>query len=179
MRIFKNVFSKLYVFLIWIIFSTMIWGWIFNLVTDTTVDKKVTLFIEAPVLQDTELAVYLEEDMPEGIKMIKVHPFSYAMINADLLLGSDLFIVRESNIEQYAEDLAPIDPSLYDGDSEIYYIDSVAYGIKVYDHATKSGLAAEYIEYYDEDCYLFFGADSTHISDGAALRVAERLLELK
>ena len=178
MKLIKRVFSQLYLFLIWIILSTMIWGWVFNLITDTSADKKITVFVEVDEMKELELTLELEKDMPEGIKMIKVHPFSYALLDSNTLLGSDVFIVKASNIAQYAPDFAlPPEGALPEG--EVYYIDGAAYGVKVYDVKSGEGIAAEYITYADEDMYLFYGAGSTHLGDGKAEYTVRKLFELQ
>ena len=54
-------------------------------------------------------------------------------------------------------------------------------GVKIWDAASGTGAAEDYLGYEPgEDYYLFFNADSPHLSsgDGAALRVAEELLKL-
>ena len=42
-----------------------------------------------------ELDARLEEDLPEGIRMIRVHPFSYAAFDESALLQADLYIVHQ------------------------------------------------------------------------------------
>ena len=159
MRFLKNVFSQLHTFVLWALMSAILWSWIFTMVTDTSPQKKVQIYIYVDELRDTDLAVYLEQDLPDGIKMVKVHPFTYAMLNVDLLENSDLFILPESMVGEYEELLLP------GGEA-----------VKVYDPDTGSGAAEDYISYSDEDYYLYFGAKSLHLDDGAAKYVADRLL---
>ena len=163
MRILKNIASNLHIFLIWAVLSAMLWSWIFTLVTDTSPDKKVTVYCHVPEVQDTALAIELEKDMPEGLKMIKVHSFDYAMFNVESISSGDIFIIPVSEIQQFARDLAPVG-----GEN----------GVKVYDSETGTGIAAEYISYGDEDYYLFLGAGSAHLEDGKALAVAGSLLKI-
>lgn len=164
MRILKNIVSHLYIFLLWAVLSAMLWAWIFTLVTDTSSDKKITVYCHVPEIQDTALAVELEKDMPEGLKMIKVHPFSYVMFNVESISSGDIFIIPVSEIEQFAEDLAPVG-----GEN----------GVKVYDSRAGTGVAMEYINYGQEDYYLFLGAGSSHLEDGKALVVAEAIMAMK
>ena len=159
MRILKNIFSHLHIFLLWAVLSTMLWAWIFTFITDTTSDKKVTVYCHVPKVKGTELAVKLEENMPEGLKMIKVHSFDYVMFDTSAITQGDIYIIPESETEPFAEDLK--------GD-----------GVKVYDCETKTGIASEYIIYGEEDYYLFLGAGSVHLDDGKALIIAEELLKL-
>lgn len=161
MRVIKNIFSQLHSFVLWFLASALFWMWIFNFVTDVSVEKKVTVYCDVPEIRDTALAVTLEEEMPQGLKMIKVHAFSYVMFNMDAIGYGDIYIVPESKIEEYADFFAPEDD-----------------GIIVYDASSGTGIAQEYITYGDEDYYLFLGAGSAHIEDGKALEVAQHLLTL-
>ena len=179
-KFFKNLGSIITAILAWIVLSTIFWGWLFNLVTDTTPAHKVTFFIESEALEDDELAFLLEEDMPEGIKMIKVHPFSFAFFDSNTLLSADVYIVKKSNIEQYRDSFAPLDGALSSGEyGDVYAIDSEPYGIKVYDAATGEGILSSFATYPDEDCYLFIGSASAHLEDGISYIYAERLLNIK
>ena len=163
MRFLKNVFSQLHTFVLWLLMSALFWGWIFTMVTDTTPDKKLTVYCQVPALEDTALAVKLEEEKPEGLRMVKVHSFSYVMFNTDDFYQADIFILPASEIETYAELLGPV------GERR---------GVKVYDAETGAGIALEYIRYPEEDCYLFLGTGSAHLEDGKALAMAETLLAL-
>ena len=160
MRVLKNIFSHLHIFALWAVLSAMFWMWIFTFVTDTTPDKKITVYCHVPEVMGTELAVRLEENIPEGLKMIKVHSFDYVMFDTSAITQGDIYIIPASETEPFAEDLS--------GD-----------GIKVYDHETKTGIALQYITYGEEDYYLFFGANSVHVEDGKALIIAEELLNLQ
>ena len=164
MRILKNIFSQLHTFALWLVISSLFWGWIFTFVTDTTPEKKVTVYCDTPEVHDTELAAALEENMPEGLRMIKVHPFDYVMFSVDDFYQGDIFIVPASELETYAEVLAPVDGER---------------GVKVHDAIAGTGIATAYIQYENEDYYLFFGVNSVHLEDGKALEVAQELLTMK
>lgn len=187
MRTFKRILSQIPLCLAWIIISTVFWGWIFTLATDTVPAKKVTVFIDAYKVEDTYLSARLEEDMPSGLKMIKVHPFSYTVFDSHTINNADIFIVRAGDIETYITEFIPISA---DGEHEYYYHDGSPYGIKVYDAKTGEGIASEYITYYtsqteEYDCYLFFCKNSPHIgkengaADGFAFDIADILINLK
>ena len=176
-RFFKNVGSHIYLFLAWIVLSTIFWGWIFNIVTDTTPAKKITVFIEAESLDDKALAQYLSDDLPDGIKMVKVHPFSYAFFDSETLLSSDVFIVKESNIEKYSGSFYPLGEKFSPG--EYYENGDGVLGFKVYDAAEQRGILSDYAVFGDEDCYIFIGAKSPHIEDGFALDTLKKLIEIK
>lgn len=164
MRALKNIFSQLHTFVLWLLASALFWGWIFTVVTDTAPEKKITVYCDVPQMRDTDLAVALEEDMPEGLRMIKVHSFGYVMFDVESIDKGDIFIIPVSDMEDCAEFLAPVE-----GEQ----------GIKVYDAASGEGAAESYIQYADEDYYLFLGSGSAHIEDGKALAVARQLLALE
>lgn len=163
MKILKNIVSQLHTFVLWLLASAIFWGWIFTFVTDTSSDKKITVYCHVPAVQDVALAVELEKQMPEGLEMIKVHSFDYVMFNTESIELGDIFIIPVSEIETYAGSLIPA------GDDQ---------GVKVYDAFTGEGIAKDYIQYADEDFYLFLGAGSVHLEDGRAMEVAAELLTL-
>lgn len=162
MRFLKNVFSQLHTFVLWALASVLFWGWIFTFVTDTSPEKKVTVYCDVPEIRDIDLAVALEERKPEGIRMIKVHPFDYVMLNVDNMENGDIFIIPGSQREEYTDFLA--DP---------------AGGVLVWDADAGRGGAASYIGYTDEDYYLFLGANSPHREDGKAMEVARQIIGME
>ena len=166
MRVLKNIFSQLHTFLLWLLASVIFWGWIFTLVTDVPPAEKVTVYCHVPGIRDTALAAALEEQMPEGLRMIKVHSFDYVMFDVESIRLGDIFILPASEIELFAGDLAPVG-----GEP----------GVKAYDAAAGTGIAMAYIQYEaaGEDFYLFLGAGSVHLEDGKALEVALRLLAME
>ena len=162
----KNIFSQLHTFLLWLLVSVIFWSWIFTLVTDVPPAEKVTVYCHVPGIQDTALAAALEEHMPEGLRMIKVHSFDYVMFNVESIELGDVFIIPASEIGIYGENLVPV------GEEP---------GVKVYDAAAGSGIAMAYIQYEaaNEDFYLFLGARSVHLEDGKALDVVRELLAME
>ena len=86
MRVLKNIFSQLHSFVLWALFSALLWGWVFSFVTDTSIEKKVTVYCYVPEIRDTELSAKLEEDMPEGLKMIRVRSFEYVMMDMEAIV---------------------------------------------------------------------------------------------
>lgn len=182
MRIFRNIFSQMHRWVLWALLSAIFWGWIFTLLTDAPPARKVVLYAQVESCRSEELALRLEEDKPEGIKLIQAQPFSYALFGNGLLEG-DLYVVRASDMETFLPDFAPLEDEDFDcGERELYRQDGHVYGVKIYDAASKTGAAAEYLDYDpQEDFYLCMRADSLHLGggDGAALRIAEALLKLK
>lgn len=164
MRVLKNIFSQLHTFVLWLLVSAMFWGWIFTFVTDTVPAKKVTVYCRVPALEERLLAARLEEDMPEGLRMIQVHDFDHVMMDTSSFDRGDIFIVPASEDAEFVQDLIPPE-----GDG----------GIKIYDAESGEGAAMEYIQYGGEDYFLYLGSGSAHLDDGAALAVAHELLALE
>lgn len=164
MRILRNILSQLHSFVLWLLASVMFWGWIFTLVTDTVPEKKVTVYCHVPAVEDTVLAAELEKSMPEGLRMIQVHTFDYVMLDTASFDRGDIFIVPASEDPEFVKDLVPLEGGE---------------GTKVYDAAAGEGAATAYIQYEDEDYYMYLGAGSAHLDDGAALAVAREILAMR
>ncbi len=183
MRVLRRIFSRLYVYILWFFLAALTAGLLFSRLGDTDAAHKVTLFADVDGMRDVELAAYLEEDLPEGIRMIQVHPFSYAMFDSAGLLGADLYIIPESHVEEYAESFRAIGGAVFDAEGG-YVREGELWGVRVWDAARGEGVAAEYIDYPDEDCWLFFNAGSAHVrsisgeGDDAAVETARRLLNM-
>lgn len=184
MKTVKTILSNLPLFIIWALASVMIWAWIFTITTDADPSRKLVVFVEADSADVKALDLELEKELPDGIKMIRVHTFDYAMFDDGSIQSADIYIVRTSDMEQYAADLAPL-PDGFDG--EKYTIDGKAYGVKAYDAKTGRGIADGFIRYDTgsgarEDRWLCFGAKSLHLAsnenavDGSAADLARRLL---
>ena len=165
-RFLRNVFSQLHSFAAWAIVAAIFTGWIFTNVTDTKAAKKVEIFVNAYEMENMELRLELEENLPEGIRMIKVHRFTEALFGDRTFLNADIYIVRASDVEELRD--------AFSGE-----------GIKVYDAETGRGAADGFISYWvpgaeSEDYYLFYGINSLHTGkqDTAAFYVAERFMEI-
>lgn len=181
MMFFKNIKAQFFIYAVWALMAVMFWSWIYGFVTDTGTGQKVTVFADVARLEDKALAIRLEKDMPEGIKMIKVHSFEYAMFDSTAITSADIYIINESDIETYLVDFRQMDFELQlpEG-STLYYADGLPYGIKVHNNNGLS-TADEYIGYGDNVYYMFFGKQSPHFGeqDNAAVIIAERILDMR
>ena len=193
MKPMKRLWNLIPAMILWGMLSVFLWGWIFTFLTDTQPENKLTLFIDAAVTDGTGLAVQLEETLlDDTISMVKVHPFTYAMLDSEPLRQSDVYIVRASHVEEYREWFAPwsVGFSVKDGSDEaLLLLDGAPYGIRVYDAATGTGIGQNFINYHDpalpdEDYYLMLGKASLHLTanegglDDRAILLAEALLSL-
>ena len=179
-RCLKRFFSRLPAYVLWLLFSAVLWSWIVGLCTDTTPAKKVTLFLDVPAVEDAALSAALEEALPDGLKMVKAHSFSYVLFQSDALEQADLYVLPASEMEEFREKLLPLDGL---GAPDAWTSGGAVYGLRCYDARAASGAAAELVQYTapdkpEEDHFICISKNSAHIADGAAMRVALRFLEL-
>jgi len=175
--------------LMWLLLSAMVWGWIFTFLTDTAPEKKISIFAYAPVPGAKEIALQLEQHMQGELEMVKVHPFTFAMMDGGQLETADLLILGASRAQEYQALFAALPDEISDA-GELFSMGGVAYGVKIYDAALDRGPLRPHILYLDEetgrpeDFYLFFGANSLHTPgnpgavDDQALHFARLLLEM-
>ncbi len=185
MKTLKKLWNLLPAMLLWLMISVFLWGFVFARLTDTQPENKLTLFVDAKVPQATRLAVQLEDNLlDETIQMVKVHPFTYAMVNGQGLRQADVYIVRASHVEEYRDWFAPLPEALAADQPEenLLLLDGTPCGLRLYDAATQTGSNLWAIQYQDpalpdEDYYLFIGAASVHLEDGKAVQLAQSLLK--
>lgn len=172
MRVLKAIGSKWHVYVSWMILSAVFWGWIFTLVTGAPAEKKVTLFLLTPACRDVALDEELEKTMPEGLRQVRAHLFSYTMFDGTELLNADLYVLPAGEYDSYAGSFRPL-PEAFSDREGVWTDGGVAYGLPV------RGAASRWVTYEpDETYYLFFGINSVHADDGAAESVAESFLHL-
>lgn len=172
MKKLKPFFDLFPAMLMWLMLCIFLWGFVFSALTDFPAAEKVTLFVDAPLAEETRLATAMEQAVSAPVRAVQVRPFAYAMMGSEEIEQADLYIVPAANVETYREWFAPL-PEGLQGD---LLLEGVPYGILVWDAATQTGVARETIHYPDEDCYLLFGAASRHAEDGQAAACALVLL---
>lgn len=173
--------------MIWLILSVLFWCWIFTFLTDTDAAHKITVFADTAACSEKELALILEEDLPEEIRMVKVHRFSYAMFNSDGIRNADLYIFRASDLETVRDWLAPL-PEGFADRASLFDENGTPLGITVYDPAGTAA-AESFLTYFapgetPELCYLAFGISSLHLPGNeealtTSAGVAEKILLLQ
>lgn len=172
--------------LLWAMLSIFLWSFVFNFLTDVPASEKVVLFIDAPLTEETRLAVQLEEAAGDAVEMVQVRPFSYAMMGSEEIENADLYIIGESSIGEYGDWFAPLPEALRTG--TLLERDGQPIGVKVWDAATGAGVAEEIIGYTSpnkvmEDHYLLVGKKSLHVQshenavDDAAVNCALALMK--
>ena len=148
---------------IWALVAVFFSSFVFYQITDTSPANKLTLYIDGEVQNETRLAVLLEKGLPSPIRMVQVHPFTYAMFSSDALRAADLYIVPDSDLEQFSDWFAPGEES-----------------VLVHDPESGVSVADTWILYTPEETYrLYLGAASAHLEDGLARQGAELLINLK
>ena len=174
----ERIARQIPLMILWAMLSALLWSFVFNLITDTDPAHKLTLFIDAETPGAAELAAELEKGTGEGIRMVKVHPFTYAMMDAGEINGADLYIVSEDRFGQFAGWYAEVPESLREG-HELRESDGVPKGIRI-----PGGAAQPWIVFGDQPYWLTFGVRSRHLSahenavDDEAAAAAVRLLVL-
>ena len=116
LHVLGNILRQMHMYIIWILLSGIIVSFLFNLATDTTAAKKVTIYVDVESVMEKELETALNEDLPEGIKMVKVHTFSYHTFGMSNVGADDIYIVRAGDVVQYRDGFAPMEEFL--GSSE-------------------------------------------------------------
>ena len=188
MKTFRRIVSLVPLLVLWLMFSIILWGFVFNLITDAPPAQKIALYADAETPGATQLAVILEEKLNGKVRMVKVRSFDYAMFDTGALTAADLYIVPASHAETYLEWFALVPQEMRE-ESGLMTFAGVPYGILAYDADTGKGIAADCIRYAvqdgeREDYYLFFGKRSLHLPDSenavdaAAVDAARCLLNL-
>lgn len=145
---------------VWLLAAVIFSSFVFYQITDTDPAHKITIYVDGTVRNEEHLAARLEKELPDPIRMVQIHPFSYAMFGSAALKGADLFIVPDSDRDQFADWYA-------EGDE----------GTPVYDPETGMSVAGTWFIYDKEDTYrLYAGAGSPHLEDGLSRRAAELLI---
>lgn len=181
----KSILRNWYRYLLWALLSVVFWSWIFMLLTDTTAKNKVTIYADLPAIADEKLELALEESMPQSIRFVKAHAFTYAMFDESAVLKGDLYLVSEHYVDEFLASFVPIDRDRFPN-ATFYEKDGTAYGVCVYDPATGLCAAKGLVGYIEsERCYLFFNEASGHLGawngspDDAAIAVAQAFLGLQ
>ena len=162
----RRFLSILPAMLLWAMLASFFWSWIFGFITDTTPDRKITIFADMQTCRETELAVTLEQDLPEGIRMVRVRRFAHAMMNSTSLRAADLYIVPVCDLETYRDWFAPLPESLRDGFT-LSAADGTPLGLPLYDSSAglsigEAFLGYDHPEHPGEAYVLVFGAAGPH-----------------
>lgn len=144
---------------IWTMMAILLTGFVFTRITDTDPSRKITIYADCKIRNAAELAEKLEKGMDGSVKMVKVHPFSYAMLDSEQIKTADLYIVPDSRKEEYAE--------WFQGEYKV-----------VAD--AENAVCEDWFLYEEGDSVyrLYIGAASPHLEDGLAQKAAELLISM-
>ena len=147
---------------IWTMAAVFFSSYVFYQVTDTDPGHKITIYMDGTTANESQLAARLEAGLGEPIRMVQIHPFSYAMFGSAALKSADLYIVPDSDREQFSEWFAPEE------------------GIPVCEPETGVSVAGTWFLYSPGETYrIYQGAGSPHLEDGWARRTADLLLNME
>ncbi len=147
---------------IWTMLAVILTGFVFTRITDTDPAYKITIYADCEVQNAAELAGKLEEEMDGAVRMVKIHPFSFALFGTEQLKSADLYIVPDTRKAEYAEWLGEEGPVMADPDSGIMIL-------------------GDYFRYNEKEAEpsvfrMYTGGKSVHADDGLADKAAEVLL---
>ena len=188
MRRIKEFFSQIPACLLWALLGAVVCGLVFTRLTDAPAREKVTLVTGVYQCRDAALSVELTEGRPEGIRLVRVHPMEYYLVNSPENEGADLYLLSAAAAEEKQALFLPLAELGMEIPDALCW-DGVAYGIPMYDALSGQGRAEDYVTYLPEDAdpedfYLLFGAGSLHCGtqngglDDAAIQVARQLLAM-
>ena len=139
---------------IWALAAVFFSSYVFYQVTDTDPAHKITIYMDGEVADETELAARMEKKLGA--------PVRYAMFGSEALKTADLYIVPDSDKDQYTDWFAQ--------GEESFPVHEPG-GISV---------AGTWFQYDSGDTYrLYIGAGSPHLEDGMARRAAELLMTME
>lgn len=202
----KNVLHRIgkdiWAYVMCIFIAIMLWGWIFDLLTQIKTEEKVSVFIGS-YTTGFEKTNELNQDRPEYLKVVEVNACSITDGTFKTLLNlfgyevCDILILPESCLSKegcagYFAEISATYQGVFENLGYYTTDDGKAYGIKIYDKQTDEK-AISSINYVaegkeKENFYLLFNKKSVHLSDlsdegkksdmDGAIEIAKRLLAL-
>ena len=150
---------------IWTLLAVILTGFVFTRITDTDPAHKITIYADCRVEHAAELAEKLEKKLNGSVRMVKVHPFTFALFGTEQLKSADLYIVPDTRKAEYADWL---------GEGE---------GLVMADPDTGLSVAGKYFQYNETEdkpsvFRMYCGGKSVHLEDGLARKTAELLLKV-
>ncbi len=161
---FRRFIRQIPLMIIWLMASVLIWGFVFTRITDTTRDRKITIFVDAEIRNAEVLETKLESHKRGRIRMVQVRPFHYAMLDSTVLTNADIYLVSGSHMSEYRDWFAPW-PDSAEAVMPAWEEDGVCYGrlisspILDYDPIRNDLL----IPGSDDVFFLCFGKNSIHL----------------
>ena len=146
---------------LWAMTAVLFTGFVFNQITDTSPENKIVLYADCELQNAPVLAEKLEKALDGAVRMVKIHPFSYAMFDTGRLKQADLYIIPDSRAEEYRDWVMP------------------GSGLPVYDPVSGQAVGEDCFLYSQTETYrLYMGNASVHLEDGLARKTSELLFSL-
>lgn len=183
MRTVKKLLSNIHRYVLWALISFLLWAWVFTFLTDTARKNKVVIYSDAPGIMTRELELELSKALPDGIKMIKVHSFSYAMFDTSDAEKADIYLLTREEAIEFESAILPVEET----GEDCIMKDGKSLGRELCSPEKAGGRASEFFEQGvipEGGVYLCYSSGSVHIGepngseDNAAVLVAEELFEL-
>lgn len=147
--------------LLWAALAMIFTGFVFNQITDAAPADKIVIYADCELQNAPELAEKLEQALDGSVRMVKIHPFTYAMFDSVRLKQADLYIIPDSHLADYRDWL------------------SAEEGIPVSDPASGFAAAGDYFLYEPGGLYrIYTGRSSVHLEDGLTRRTADLLVSM-
>lgn len=174
MKIIRRLFDILPVMILLFMANLLVWGAVFLHITDTKPENKLVYYIDAPGISSEQLAEALEKCLVTKngkLKMVKVRPFSYAMMGSSPQDEADVFLLAESDIGRYSGWLAELPADLCEGKETLNADDRV---LGIY---PEKQLWTEYIGYQPGERYVIaWCVNSVHAQTDLLVQATKLLL---
>jgi hypothetical protein len=162
--IFRRIAAFIPLAAAWALAAVFISSFVFYQITDTDPANKITIYMDGEVAGESVLAARLEKGMGHSVRMVQIRSFRYFMFGTEILKTGDLYIIPDSELEQYKD-----------------WIIQDAEGMIMFDPEAGISVAGEVFRYLQEGkepevFRLYTGAGSPHLQDGLARKAAEILL---
>ena len=92
----RRALSLVPAFVLWAMIAVVFGGFVFNRITDTAAEYKIVIYADCTVTDGAVLADMLESALTAPVRMVKVHPFDYAMFGSEAIRTADMYIIPVS-----------------------------------------------------------------------------------
>jgi len=145
-------------------------GFLFTRITDAAPADKIVIYAHCDLKEAPELARKMELQLGGAVRMVKIHPFSYALFGSQQLKTADLYLLPDFRLQEFGDWFAPLPGG---GEDRLC----------LYDPEGAPSPVGKYFSFAEtapgERWWICFGAASPHREDGVARRAAEILLALE
>ena len=188
-KVFKHFSSKWYIYVAWAIAASALWSIVFTCVHSPGKEERIALFVGTYYCDTAQLKKELNNHSPEyvrkcAVQFVPTDDFLFDMYFASYgTLYADIIILQKDRVtddrcRQFFSELNTVYLSDYLGETQLYYVDGLPYGILM--EKQNSCIYSQ----DGDSCILFFNKKSQHIGqlnhsekDGA-ISLVKKILEL-